>query len=220
MTAAERAADEAEFWRAATESLGAIQKSVGSELTEMAVTGFDPGPDLARRAKRWSHRFGDHSAVSLAAFAAGLAAVESDAWERDDPIIATQALSDRRFLYGDRIVHWLVPVLLAMGEDSVVASSLADELLALGDRHRPAPALTGSEGLYPPGHDSIGPIVESLEVAPLLNGWVTERVDVDLFRQAGERWRTCAEQHPGTARLWLDLAARCDAAAARVIMSS
>ncbi len=219
MTAAGSASGEAEFWRAAAESLSDIQESVGSELTEMAVTGFDPRPDLARRARRWSHRFDDHSAVSLTAFAAGLAEVESGAWERDDPIIATQALSDRRFLFGDRIVHWLVPVLLAIAEDSVAASALAGELLDLGDRHRPAPALTGSEGLYPPGHDSIGPIVESLDGAPLLNGWITDRVHIELFRQAGERWRTCAEQHPGTARLWLDLAARCDASAARVIMS-
>ncbi len=218
MNAAERAADEAEFWRTAAESLTAIQRSVGSELTELAVTEFDPGPDLARRAKRWSHRFEDHSAVSLAAFAAGLAVLESDAWKRDDPIIATQALSDRRFLFGDRIVHWLVPVLLAMAEDSV-AASLADELLELGDRHRPAPALTGSEGLYPPGHDSIGPMVESLDVAPLLNGWIADRADIEVFRKAGGRWRTCAERHPGTSRLWLDLAARCDASAARVIMS-
>ncbi len=219
MTAAGSASGEAEFWRTAAESLSALQGSVGSEFTEVAVTGFDPGPDLARRARRWSHRFDDHSAVSLTAFAAGLAEVESDAWERDDPIIATQALSDRRFLFGDRIVHWLVPVLLAIAEDSVEASTLADGLLDLGDRHRPAPALTGSEGLYPPGHDSIGPIVESLDGALLLNGWITDRVDIELFRQAGERWRTCAGQHPGTARLWLDLAARCDASAARVIMS-
>lgn len=215
MTATERAASEAEFWRDVATSLSGAEHRY--PMTEQSVTGFDPSDDLAKRARRWSYQFDDHTAVALATFAAGLAAAEAEAWSRDDPIIATQALSDRRFLFGDRIVHWLVPVLLAA--DDVPASELAEQLLALGDRHRPAPALTGTEGLYPPGHDSIGRLVDSIDEAPLLNGWVAEDVDVEGYERAAELWRSFAEQHPGTARLWLDLAARCELSAARVIMA-
>ncbi len=215
MSAAERALEEAEFWREAATSLSAAIDELA--MTEQSVTGFDPSDDLAKRARRWSYAFENHSSVSLATFAAGLAAAEAEAWKRDDPIIATQALSDRRFLFGDRIVHWLVPVLLAT--DAPSTSVLAEDLLVLGDRHRPAPALTGSEGLYPPGHDSIGPVVDSIADAPLLNGWVAEHVDSEGYVRAAGLWHTCAERHPGTARLWLDLATRCELSATRVIMA-
>jgi len=131
--------------------------------TEAAVIGFhDPGDDLERRARRWSHRLPDHSLGSLAAFAAGLARAEADAWERDEPHIATQAYEDRRFLAGDRIMHWAVPWLDAAGRcyprHRATAHPARDRLLDIGDHLRPAPDLGVDSGLYEFGEDAFGPL--------------------------------------------------------------
>lgn len=192
------------------------------------MTGFDPSADLARRADRWGHRLGVPDLDRLARFAAGLARAEAEAWERDDPVIATRAFEERRFLAGDRIVHWAVPWLDAAGraypEVHGPSHGLRDLLLELGDRLRLAPHLTGAEGTTLPGHDSLGPLEPDRPweewLASLLSGAVimrsrpgshlvgTGRGLAQEYRDGSVRWQRLAEHHPGTAGLWLDLAAR------------
>ena len=155
---------------------------------EVTVTGFDPYLDLNRRGRWWSHRFPSDRLPDVVAFGVALAAAEGDAWTADDPVVATRAFEDRRFLLSDRLVHWLVP-LTYVTED---AGPFREALLALGDRLRVAPLLTGDEGLHPPGEDSFGPLTESLQLELGPPG----------------RWIRLQEEHPGTARLWRDLAAR------------
>lgn len=209
------AAAESEEWLEIAEALDVVTQGLGA-ASELALTGFDPSHDLEKRTRRWSHVLVDHSARSLALYAAGLARAESDAWARDEPIIATQALSDRRFLFGDRLVHWVVPWLLpvARGGEALAqtASSIVDRLLALGDRHRPAPALTGSEGLFPPGHDSIGVLTDVVDVTSLLSGWVFRHEPssdpAPMYGAAVQIWRALAVDHAGTSQLWLDLSMR------------
>ena len=218
MTAAsERAACEADQWIELAEWLESILSFGVKPATELSLTGFDPAADLARRTRRWSYALPDSSASAIATYAAGLARSESEAWSRDDPVVATQALSDRRFLLGDRFIHWVVPWLLPTALGSGGAASLADEivgrLLELGDQHRPAPAMTGNEGLFPPGHDSIGPFPADVDPTSLLSGWVfVEGLSYhdarDEYRKAALLWREMAVSHPGTAQLWADLASR------------
>lgn len=154
---------------------------------EVDVTGFDPRPDLDRRARWWGHRFATPVLPEVLAFGVALAGAEVDAWRADDPVVATRAFADRRFLFGDRLIHWVVPLTYAVG-----ASEIRAEFLGLGDRLRPAPLLSGDEGIHPPGEDSFG----LLEVA----------LRVELGPP--ERWRNLQAAHPGTARLWRDLAVR------------
>jgi hypothetical protein len=210
---------------------------------EFAVTGFDPSGDLDRRAVRWGHRLDAFDFAELARFAAGLAMAEAEAWDRDDPVVATQAFDDRRFLFSDRIVHWMVPWADVAGRCHPgirqPALALRDRLLDLGDRMRPAPLISGDEGLYPPGEDAFGPVEteESVEVRlrSLHSGTVVFRATVrslmgadhsrglersevrllaadlcTLFEGAAAGWRSLAESHPGTARLWRDLANRAE----------
>lgn len=130
---------------------------------ELAVVRFhDPTEDLERRAARWTHDLPDHRLGSLALFAAGLARAESDAWRNGDFHIATQAYEDRRFLAGDRLIHWAVPWLDAAGrcysQHRDVAHGARDELLALGDHLRPVPDLGVDGGLRSIGEDSYGAI--------------------------------------------------------------
>lgn len=208
--AGRRAAREAAEW---VEIAGRIT-SVPShrEITELALTGFDPASDLARRTRRWSYVLPDHAAHSLAIYAAALARAEAEAWERDDPIVATQALSDRRFLLGDRFVHWVVPWLLPISSTDEVARQVVDAVLDVGDHHRPAPALVSGEGMFPPGNDSIGPLGHDVDPSSLLGGWVFPgEPPSDLasaYRSAERRWHELAARHPGTAQLWVDLAKR------------
>lgn len=155
---------------------------------EMSVTGFDPREDLNRRGRWWSHRFPSTRLPDVLAFGVALATTEGDAWGSNDPVVATRAFEDRRFLLSDRVIHWLVPLTYV----TEGAEPMRDGLLALGDRLRVAPLLTGDEGIHPPGEDSFGPLGTALclELGPR------------------ERWIGLQEAHPGTARLWRDLAIR------------
>lgn len=244
MSAADAARIEAREWAGLVPSLGAVcDARPDPGPTEQQVTGFDPRSDLARRAARWGYAMPDVGLAHLARFAAGLAVTEAEAWESDDPIVATGAFEDRRFLLSDRIIHWAVPWADVAGRchPSIRdhANDIRDRLLELGDRMRPAPLLTGDEGLYPPGEDSYGPTGSigptGDHLASLLSGTVvfaattssllgrphgrrfdpeeladpTLRSDLqDLFETAAGRWRALASSHPGTARLWRDLAMR------------
>lgn len=154
---------------------------------EVDVTGFDPRPDLDRRARWWGHRFDSDRLPAVLAFGVALAGAEVEAWTSKDGVVATRAFEDRRFLLSDRLVHWVVPLTFV-----TAAAGLRDELLDLGDRLRPAPLLTGDEGLHPPGEDSYGPLTLTLAV--------------DLG--PAERWARLRRGHPGTARLWRDLERR------------
>ena len=204
--------------------------------TEHATVGFfDPAPDLTRRGADWGLAFDDFTLPSLCRFAAGLANTEAEAWREDDPTVATLAYEQRRFLLGDRLLHWAVPWLDQMGrcyhEVRTQAHELRDRLLQLGDRHRPAPALTDTEGLTVPGEDSYGPITSpgslSEHLASIwsgvlltdatvrsLSGTSTGRDGTDLatlphladyYQLAAARWAKLADAHPGSARLWMDL---------------
>ncbi len=216
--ASERAAHEADQWIELAEWLQSV-RSLGVEpATELSLTGFDPAADLDRRTRRWSYVLSDSSASAIATYAAGLAQSESEAWSRDDPVVATQALSDRRFLLGDRFIHWVVPWLLptvlgSVGGAAPLSNQIVGRLLELGDQHRPAPDMTGNEGLFPPGHDSIGALVGEVDPTSLLSGWVFAKGSPqhglqDGYRNAALVWTGLASSHPGTAQLWVDLASR------------
>ena len=210
--------------------------------SEHAVVGFfDPGSDLDRRARQWGHQFTGYQLADLAAFSAGLAAAEADGWESGDHPLATRAYTERRMLLGDRLLHWAVPWLDAMGRcyppQREVAFESREVLLGFGDRLRPAPVLTGAEGLAPPGEDSFGPTgidadlerylrsvwsglvvldatVRSLtgdeDAADLVGDPGLERDLATLYNVAAARWRGIADHHPGSARLWTDLAHRAE----------
>ena len=158
------------------------------DVREEDVTRFDPTEDLRRRSGWWGHHIGSPRLLDVVAFGVALADAEERAWSESDPTVATRAYADRRFLFGDRIVHWVVPLTFTRAS----GAALRGELLALGDTLRPAPALTGSEGLHPPGEDAYGP--------------TTRPLSIEL--EPPQVWLRLAAAHPGTARLWLDLAAR------------
>ena len=208
------------------------------EPTEAAVVVlFDPAADLTRRSSAWGHRLPDASVSSLASFGAGLAMAEADAWEQDAPHVATRAYAERRFLLGDRLLHWAVPWLDAVGrcypEHRGDAHRCRDLLLVLGDRLRPAPDLGAVEGMTPPGEDSFGPVAQTASLERWLRSvWsgvvvldatvrsmTGGRAELDLagpgrtdaamlFTVAAARWSGLAASHPGSARLWCDLSAR------------
>jgi hypothetical protein len=163
-------------------------EAVLPDVREVTVTGFDSSEDLNRRGRWWSHRFPSDRLPDVLAFGVALAAAEGGAWKSNDPVVATRAFEDRRFLLSDRLIHWVVPVTYV----TKGAESIRDGLLALGDRLRVAPLLTGDEGIHPPGEDSYGPRGTALriELGP------------------PERWIGLQESHPGSARLWRDLALR------------
>ncbi len=199
--ASDAARAEAERWAAAVATLEDVP-------AEADVTGVDSAAELARRGDRWSYRFvrGDLAEVCL--FVAGLAVAEAEAWDDDDPVIATRAHEDRRFVAGDRIVWWAVPWALEVNPD------VAEMLLQLGESLRVAPALVGTEGLVVPGHDTLGPLEPDRSfdewLATILSGVVLHgrRPTVDVYRTAGAGWTAMATQWPGTAQIWIDLAAR------------
>jgi hypothetical protein len=131
--------------------------------TEAAVVdSFDPLDDLRRRAGTWGFRITDGNLGELATFGAALAVTEAESWEADQPHVATRAYAERRFLLGDRILHWAVPWLDSASRWYSRALPKSERarrtLLELGERLRPAPALVGAEGLTPPGEDAYGPI--------------------------------------------------------------
>jgi hypothetical protein len=94
-------------------------------------------------------------------FAAALARAESEAWDRDEPHLATQAYEDRRFLAGDRVMHWAVPWLDTAGrcypDLRSVAHSARNELLAIADHLRVAPDLGVTSDAAALGEDAYGP---------------------------------------------------------------
>ncbi len=166
MTAGDTARAEASMWSEIHELAGRMAVTVTDPRpNEQAVTGVDVAGDLAMRADRWGHRMPHNDLAELARFAAALAVTEAEAWERDDAVVATRAFEDRRFLFSDRIVHWAVPWADVAGrchpDIRAQGDRLRDLLLELGERLRPAPVLTGSEGLYPPGEDAFGPTARS-----------------------------------------------------------
>jgi hypothetical protein len=216
--------------------------------TEAAVVRYyQPDADLERRARYWGYEFGERDLADLCRLGAALAKTEAEAWERDEPHIATRAYADRRFLLGDRLLHWAVPWLEAASRchppERAAAEPARLSLLELGDRLRPAPVLTdGTEGLFAPGEDSYGPLAPPAPLGDfLLSVWsgrvvmkatleslgatkLEERaVPVDwmadpakrtfmrvMYEVAGPRWKRIAAEHPGSARLWLDLAERAE----------
>jgi hypothetical protein len=228
-----RAGDHPELWN----DLPPIEHDV--------VRFYRPDGDLERRAAYWGYSFQAADLADLCRFGAALARAEAGAWEHDEPHIATRAYADRRYLLGDRLMHWAVPWLDAAGRCHPPERDNAEQALAivldLGDRLRPAPALSaGTEGLFPPGEDSFGPIeteiplrshllsvwsgrvvmratLASLGGRPLPKrtvpcGWLADPAMRELIRVMYEvsapRWTRLAREHPGSARLWLDLADR------------
>lgn len=214
MSAADSALREANEWGFVATIADMLAEFAVPPPTEVAVMGFDPTTDLDRRSGAWFHRLPDHTLAALARFAAGLARAEADGWENDDRSVATRALSDRRFLLGDRIIHWAIPWVVSFGsldlESGPEAVAIVERLLAIGDHHRVAPALAGSEGLVPPGHDSIGPLQDELDTTTALCGWFFGAgvVEASAFEAAASLWDDLATRHPGTAQLWLDYGER------------
>ena len=138
----------------------------------LVIPEVDSGVDLKKRARRWSYPLESGDLSDLARFAAALAQTESDAWRDGDRVIATQAFEERRFLAADRVLPWAIPWLRAVSRcfpsSRKTAHGAAHMLLDIGDRHRPAPILTGSEGLFPPGYDSYGPADQPLDTSARL----------------------------------------------------
>ncbi len=202
--------------------------------TEKAVVVFtDPAPDLERRAAPWGRAHLGQGLGELALFAAGLCHVEANSWNDQIRDVAARAYEARRFLIGDRIIHWAVPWLDAVGRcypDQRERAHLdRDALLTLGDQMRVAPRLPGREGLLLAGEDSYGPTaprggdewLRSLWSGDLILEAIVaaknKRTARDLaveFSEAEVRWGDLADRHPGSAQLWSDLASRAHRTAA------
>ena len=245
--AADRARREAAGWADLARSWGAeAHGDARADLppNEAAVLpGTDPATDLQRRGRAWGFAFTTGDAAELAWFAAGLARAEADAW--DDASagpVATRAYAERRFFLADRVLPWLVPWFDAAGRwyprISGEARRSRDWMLGIGDETRPAPVMTGSEGLSLPGHDGYGPLEEGSLVSRVSSLWggaivmrrsaesiagrgFTTRSDAiaavmgshrgalrALFADTAAQWLRTADDHPGTAGYWRDLAAR------------
>ena len=248
-SAAGAASAEAVLWADLTQEWAPARHAVLWEdlpPIEAAVVGYYvPDDDLERRARYWGYEFGERDLADLCRLGAALAKAESEAWERDEPHVATRAYADRRFLIGDRLLHWAVPWLDAAARcypnQRAVAEPARLTLLELGDRLRPAPVLTaGTEGLFAPGEDSFGPTEPPAPLPDFLlsvwSGRVVMKTTLDslggtplgdrtapidwfsdpdmralirvMYEVAAPRWERMAAEHPGSARLWLDLAAR------------
>ena len=248
-SAAQAASAEAVLWADLTQQWApARHPALWDDLppTEAAVVRYhQPDDDLERRARYWGYEFGERDLADLCRLGAALAKAEAEAWERDEPHIATRAYADRRFLLGDRLLHWAVPWLEAAGRCHPPERSTAEParlvLLELGDRLRPAPVLTdGTEGLFAPGEDSYGPVEPPAPLSDFMlsvwSGRVVMKATLDsvggreqptrevpagwldepemcaflrvMYEVAAPRWERVADEHPGSARLWLDLAER------------
>jgi hypothetical protein len=103
-------------------------------------------------------------------------------------------------------------------------------LLEIGDSLRPAPTVSGTEGLYPPGEDAFGPLAMDRPVGEYLYSLWSGAVLVGPgsvqvtsvareehrdwgalaggYRRAARNWDRFALRHPGTGALWADLAVR------------
>lgn len=175
--AAEAAGDETSVWAEFVHEWSAERHpALWSDLppTEAAVVRFySPCEDLDHRARYWGYAFEDYGLADLARFGAALARTEAEAWDNDEPHVATRAYADRRFLLGDRLLHWAAPwldeVARCHANERDVAGAAFSALLELGERLRPAPILTeGHEGLTAPGEDSYGPIGVPTPIEELL----------------------------------------------------
>lgn len=201
--------------------------------TEKAVIRyFDPVEDLEEKASRSNYELEDTSLPSLARFAAELADSEGRHWASGDADLATRAYEARRFLVGDRIIHWAVPWLDAVGrcypdlrED---AHRDRDFLLEVADEMRVEPVMPGQEGLVLEGEDAFGRIEliddKARWLSSLWSGhlilkatWESLRSEGGeptieemslLYEAAASRWRGVARRHAGSAQIWSDLAAR------------
>ncbi len=194
--AAEAAAEEAKIWIDLSNQWHAdahfhLWNDVpGSEAG--LIVYYDPAKDLGRRMASWSYPVGDLDFADVARFASGLAQAESDAWANDQPHVATRAYAERRFLIGDRILHWAVPWLDAIErghpDRADDARTTKERLLEIGDRMRPAPALTGSEGLVVPGFDGYGPLTPDVPLTEFLlslwSGSILTKADVAAARNS------------------------------------
>ena len=226
-TASEGASTEAGRWRGIAARWSPQQvPDVYADVppSEHAVVAFfDPNEDLERRITDWGFAMQRPHLDELARFAASLAEAEREAWEGDIPDLAVRTYETRRLLVGDRIAHWGVPWLDAVGRSYQELRSAAvddrDTILAIADEMRIAPVLSGSEGLVVPGEDAFGPIVADVPLHVLLRSvWSgdvllrtsNEPAGAEQYEAAAERWRSLAEDHPGSARLWLDLANRAE----------
>ena len=192
--------------------------------TEKDVIRFhDPQQDLTKRASDWGYDLPGFDLSSLATFAAGLASAEAEGWDLEKPDIATRAYEARRFLLGDRIIHWAVPWLDTVGrhypDHRETANSDRDILLDLADDARVAPVLPGREGIRMTGEDSYGPIqrTQPLErwLSSLWSGAVLLGDDIHsavslavVYRTEAGRWSAMAQRYPGTAEIWEDLSLR------------
>ena len=204
-TASERARSEAAGWAAIADHWD------GEPVTEARITLIhDPVEDLRRRGSNWSHHFEDITLSSLATFSAGLAIAESTAWDNEQLDVATRAYEERRFLLGDRLIHWAVPWLASVSYAdnslSEVATSDMEFMLQLGDEMRVAPEMPGTEGMVLSGEDSFGPLAQR---GSLWSGWV-ETGSHQKPSDVARFWTKLARDHPGTAQLWMDLAVRAE----------
>jgi hypothetical protein len=201
--------------------------------TEKDVIGFhDPQQDLMKRTRDWGYDLPRSDLSALATFAAGLSSAEAEAWDADKPDIATRAYEARRFLLGDRIIHWAVPWLDAVRRrhpgHQETANSDRGMLLELADDARVAPSLPGREGIRVAGEDSYGPIHldQPLDrwLASLWSGMVLlgdQKASATslavLYETESERWTAMATDHPGSAEIWEDLSLRATATAERLL---
>ena len=164
--AAEAARREATIWHGVAMAWKAeLHPLIWADIPgrEADVVGrHDPVEDLKRRTSRWGYPLGDGDFADLSRFAAALALAEADAWADDRPHVATRAYEDRRFLVADRLIHWAIPWLDAVGRShpgsQAAAEDARDRLLLMGDEMRVAPELATGEGRHPPGHDAYGPL--------------------------------------------------------------
>lgn len=226
-TATERAQAEklrwvevSEHWtRSATPDLWDDRPPIEKDV----IRFHDPHRDLTKRAGDWGYELPGDDLPALASFAAGLASAEADGWKMEKPDLATRAYESRRFLLADRLIHWAVPWLDAVGRTypnyQEPAHADRDMLLDLGDEGRVAPSLPGREGIRVTGEDSFGPIQQDRPLqewsSSLWSGVVLLGCDLEatanlagLYELASTRWADLATLHPGTAEFWEDLSLR------------
>lgn len=237
-TASERSFDEARRWRDLA-GRWALEQTAhiwdDRPPTEKAVIRFfDPAEDLREKTQRSGYQLEDAALTSLAGFAAELAESEGRHWADGDADLATRAYEARRFLFADRIIHWAVPWLDAVGRCYAAfrepAHADRDFLLVVSDEMRVAPMIPGREGLVIDGEDSFGRVEPiggiSRWLSSLWSGhllleatWASLRSDGSepsredlaiLYEAASSRWRGFGRRHPGSAQIWTDLASRAD----------
>ncbi len=235
-TASEASLEEAGRWGALAERWARSRSATiwdDRPPTEKAVVVyFDPLEDLRSKAARSGFQLEDASLPALARFASTLAEAEGRHWEAGEADLATRAYEQRRFLVGDRMIHWAVPWLDVVGrcypETRKSAHADRDFLLEVADEMRVEPVVSGRVGLVIEGEDAFGRI----EVADDLDRWLSSLWSGHLMLQATwislrggglepsheelallyeaseQRWRGVAGLHPGSAQIWLDLADR------------